>query len=182
MTIKVFYLHGFASNFDPNSEKAQALAALGPVAGVDIDYTRDPADLLRLAGDAAAEAAPDVLVGTSMGGWLSSHLGTALRLPFVAVNPALNPADSLRKYIGEFVDYTGVKRVAEEGLIARFEPFKLGGRGLVLLDEGDEVIDHRRTVETLSGHFPIKVFPGGNHRFTHMEEALADIRDFYYSG
>lgn len=182
MTIKVFYLHGFGSNFDPDSEKARALAALGPVAGVDIDYTKDPAELLHLAGDAVAQAAPGLLVGTSMGGWLSSHLGTALGLPFVAVNPALNPANSLRKYLGEFVDYTGVKRVAEEALIARFEPFKLGGRGLVLLDEGDEVIDYRRTVEALSDHFPIKVFPGGNHRFAHMEEALADIRDFYYSG
>ena len=45
--LKTYYLHGFASRFDTTSDKLKALAELGPVYGHDIDYTRDPEDVIE---------------------------------------------------------------------------------------------------------------------------------------
>jgi predicted esterase YcpF (UPF0227 family) len=54
---------------------------------------------------------------------------------------------------------------------------------LVLLDEGDERLDSRVAGEHFTGlDCPVVLFPGGNHRFEHMEEALPRILRYADSG
>lgn len=55
------------------------------------------------------------------------------------------------------------------------------GCGLILLDEGDEVIDALETQKVLKDYYGVKLFSGGNHRFEHMVEALPLIEEFLSS-
>lgn len=38
--MKIFYIHGFASRFDPEADKVMALSQIGNVSGGNYDYTR----------------------------------------------------------------------------------------------------------------------------------------------
>ncbi|MEO1945163.1 MAG: YqiA/YcfP family alpha/beta fold hydrolase, partial [Candidatus Thioglobus sp.] len=42
----------------------------------------------------------DLLVGTSMGGYMVAAIGDKLGVPFVAINPAIEPRESLKKTPG----------------------------------------------------------------------------------
>ena len=46
--MNIAYLHGFASNFDPQSNKVNILKKIGSVDGVDIDYCQDAKTLIEL--------------------------------------------------------------------------------------------------------------------------------------
>ena len=63
-------------------------------------------------------------------------------------------------------------------MVASYYPIAKNGCGLILLDEGDEVIDARHTREVLKDYYQVEMFEGGNHRFAHMEEALPLIASF----
>ena len=52
---------------------------------------------------------------------------------------------------------------------------------LVLLDEGDEVIDFRPAQLFYRTCAKVIVYSGGSHRFEHMAEALPEIRRLYES-
>ncbi len=47
---------------------------------------------------------------------------------------------------------------------------------LVLLDEGDDVLDYRAAQAFYRDCGQVIVYPGGSHRFDHMAEALPEIR------
>ena len=170
--LSIFYCHGFASSFDPTKSKVQILTRLGPVDGCNIDYTRRADEVVSHVIEQGNFASVDLIVGTSMGGWLAAELGSSLEIPFVAINPAVDPSQTLRKYIGASEDYQGRPYRLTESAVASYYPIAKNGCGLILLDEGDEVIDARHTQEVLKQHYQIEVFEGGNHRFAHMEEAL----------
>ncbi|XKH00394.1 hypothetical protein LG325_09810 [Marinobacter nauticus] len=176
--LNIFYCHGFASCFDPDKPKVQTLGRLGPVHGCDIEYTRPAEEVLMRTIEKGDLANVDVIVGTSMGGWLAASLGASLGIPFVAINPAVDPSATLRKYIGSGVDFQGKTYTLEEDAVASYWPISTKGQGLILLDEGDEVIDAHHTQSVLGDHYEVILFPGGDHRFAHMEEALPAIEAF----
>lgn len=175
----IFYIHGFGSRFNPDSDKIAALSQLGTVHGVDYDYTAPYEEILvhlrRAAGDA------DLIVGTSLGGYLAMRLGSLLGRPYAAINPAIDPADGLRAYIGSGTDHYGVDFVLEERAVRSYPPLPLGlavERGIVLIDDGDEVIDVPAAIE-MAGEAGLRlaVFPGGDHRFQHMAEAIPFLEE-----
>lgn len=106
-TLKIYYLHGFASRFDTTSEKLKTLAELGPVYGHDIDYTQGSEDVIEESLDKLMRVNPDLLVGTSMGGWLAGILGAENGIPFVAINPVTDPAHTFKPRIGQGIDHQG---------------------------------------------------------------------------
>lgn len=176
--MNIHYIHGFASSFDPTSTKIQALSQLGPVGGQNLDYTRPTEQLIEAALANAPWESIDLIAGTSMGGWLAAVLGTRLGKPFVAINPSIAPQNTLGKYIGSGVDFQGQPYELTEAVVGSYFDIPKTGNGLILLDEQDEVIDARATEGALKDHYPVVMFPGGNHRFAHMEEALPLIREF----
>ena len=176
--MQIHYIHGFASAFDPSSVKLQTLSRLGPVSGQTVDYTQPTDRLIERAIAQTNWDDIDLIAGTSMGGWLAAVLGTRLGIPFVAINPSVQPQLTLGKYLGPGVDYQGqLFELTAEAVDSYFD-LPTGGQGLILLDEGDEVIDAKATQAALSAHYPVISFPGGNHRFAHMEDALPLIQDF----
>lgn len=78
---KTYYLHGFTSRFDITIDKIKTLARPGPVYGHDIDYTQGWEDVIEESLDKLMQVNPDLLVGTSMGGWLAGISGAETGIP-----------------------------------------------------------------------------------------------------
>lgn len=175
----ILYIHGFGSSFDPTSNKVEALKSIGNIIGIDIDWTERPSTILETVGTFILKNNIDLIVGTSMGGWAASHLGSNYGIPFVSINPAVNPAMSLSRHIGEGIDWEGRPFVLTEEAVSEYTPLKTGGCGLILLDLADDVIDARNTINIYSEHYHCVEFKGGSHRFEHIKESLAMIKDFY---
>jgi predicted esterase YcpF (UPF0227 family) len=115
------------------------------------------------------------VVGISMGGWLASHVGVKCGIPFVALNPAISPSDSLQKHVGITVNYTGTDRTIDVDTVKQYPPLATTGCGLVFCEEGDEVIDPKATINTLSKHYEVHLIPGGSHRFESLDAQIALI-------
>lgn len=174
----LYYLHGFASHFDITSPKIHTLAKLGSVRGHNIDYTLPAEDVIEDSLDKLMQVNPDAIVGTSMGGWLAAILAVEAGIPFVALNPVIDPSKTLKHYIGKGKDYQGSPYELTPAVVGSYYPITENGQGLILVDQGDEVIDWRDTNEALDGYYPVQSFPCGSHRFEHMEEALKLVRAF----
>lgn len=177
--IHSFYCHGFASCFDTRSSKIQALEELGPVSGCSIDYTQAEEKVIAQVREQVNISNIDLFVGTSMGGWLAATLGASMGIPFVAINPVTEPSKTLFKYIDDGVDYQGNPYVLNATVVSGYSPIAKDGCGLILLDRGDEVLDANETAQLMNNYYRVEFFEGGNHRFSHMKEALVLIKGFY---
>lgn len=170
--MKILYVHGFGSCFDPTGPKVKELSALGEVVGVNVDYERGADEVLRLVSEAVMALHIDLIVGTSMGGWAAAVSGCKFGLPFVAINPVCDPVRVLHGF--------GVEKEAAETFFAF--PSHNDCAGLVLLDQGDELLDSLETEENLKDSYEVISFKGGSHRFDHMREACPAIEQFYTVG
>ena len=166
--MKILYIHGFASKYDASNNKVVALASLGNVVGIDIDYSQPKAVITSLLIETITQHGVDLIVGTSMGGYYAAEVGHATGLPFVACNPAVDPSKSLRKY-------TEVPHC----ILDEYKSIDTGGCGLILLDRGDRLFDSDKTAKLLEQSFKVKLFNGGGHRFMHMTEAAPMIAEHY---
>lgn len=173
--MNIMYVHGFGSAFTTDSTKIQALTALGNLDGPTYDYTATPADVMETLIEFAHEFRPDVIVGTSLGGWYAAELGMVLNVPFVAINPAVRPWSSLKEYVGGDVDHYGRKYYLSAEIVDMYDTIATDGFGLILLDEGDDVIPHT-DIDTVDHSFEVIRFGGGSHRFEHMPESLDHIK------
>lgn len=112
---------------------------------------------------------------------MASHVGTALGIPFVALNPAIAPKETLLKHVGNFTDYSGKEKTLDEAIVADYPGFQIvGGCGLIFLEAGDDVIDPERTFAALDGIYKIKMVQGGSHRFSSLPEQMNDIAAFVH--
>ena len=177
--MKILYLHGFGSRYDPEHEKIKKLETLGTVVGVDIDYCNGYERAVETATQAVYDEHVDLIVGTSMGGYLASHVGTKIGVPFVALNPAVEPAVNLEKWVGTFIDWTGQGKCLTKNICADYPPMEEEGCGLVIVESGDEVVDAHNTYSQLKEVYETHMLTAGSHRFEHMDVALPLIQTFY---
>jgi len=179
--INILYIHGFGSSYDPNSSKVKSLSKLGPVSGVSYDYTK-PADenVKFLINHILENPDIDLIVGTSLGGWYAAEVGSRVGIPTVLVNPAIEPHKTLKKYLGKGVDWDGKEYHLTESVVSSYRDMTHKSAGLILLDDGDEVIpaDGVFAKGYDSDHGVLK-HEGGSHRFEHMEESLEEIESHY---
>lgn len=179
----VLYIHGFGSRFDATNEKVVALEELGPVFGVDVDYTQGYDACVDQLKTAIDELGIDLVVGTSMGGYMAIQMAFAKPVKFVALNPAIRPGETLKKWIGSFTDYTGTQRHLAEETVAEYPAVAQsnvkGDQGAVFLESNDEVIDAETSVCYLSPYYKITVFEGGNHRFTRIGDVVKLVKETF---
>jgi uncharacterized protein len=175
---RTFYCHGFGSHFDPAKDKVAILASLAPVHGITVDYTRPPAEVFAHYAAFLQDGRATLIVGTSMGGFFAAWLGSELGLPFLAINPAIAPALSLRKHVGHGTTHFGTPFYLGREVVEAYEelPFRLDGHGEIALDLADEVIDAKATIAFVNETLPVRTFDGGSHRFDHMRDLLPHIR------
>lgn len=170
--MNILYLHGFASAFDAFNEKVKLLESFGKVFGIDLDYTKDFNIIEKNIIDYVLENKIDLVVGTSLGAYYSNIIANKIQIPFIAFNPVTNPKEILRKFIGDFVDFSGNKKHLSADAIESYSSnFLSSGTGLILLDIGDELLDSLKTQKEYSESFKVVAFEGGTHRFKHIDES-----------
>ncbi|CAA0081733.1 Uncharacterised protein [Halioglobus japonicus] len=174
--MKVLYLHGYGSKFDPDSAKMQTLKKRGKVSGPDLDYGRGQQAVVDAVLTFVDNENYDLIVGTSMGGWLASHASVLLRVPFVALNPAIRPSQTLQKYIGQTINYVGYDCLIDDQAVISYEDFQTqGGYGHILCEEGDEVLDAHETISHLKAYYGTTLVPAGSHRFESLKYHLDQL-------
>jgi predicted esterase YcpF (UPF0227 family) len=181
----ILYLHGFNSAFDRDNGKVAALEQIDEVMGVSYDsYARFDDILAFLAGTVTGMAGLRI-VGSSLGGFYAAHLGRALGLGSVIINPCFDPYAMLDAYVGKtFLNYkTGEHGTLTSDVGRSYQGRSLEGldfarRPLVLLDAGDELLDSAAAARALAD-CPLRIFPGGSHRFEHLHEAIPDLRAYW---
>lgn len=120
------------------------------------------------------------LVGSSLGGFYATALNATAPLPSVLVNPVVRPHELLAGYLGPQRrwcdeapfdvgpdDLEALARLGRDRLFA-------AERYLVLLQQGDEVLDWRDAATFYSGKEVLQI-PGGSHRFEDFEQYLPRI-------
>ena len=173
--MKIGYLHGYASYYSEENIKVKSLSKLGEVVGLDINYNAGN-NVIDMACKWAIEQRLDLIVGCSMGGWLASHVGAALGVPSVMLNPALSPSVCLRKYLnvpeGEF-DYGGYPMESiDPNVLSSYLDINKNGFGLVLLEAGDQVFEYEDSKSKLDKYYEVIVISGGSHRFESLDRQL----------
>ena len=185
------YLHGFNSS-GASAKGRYFTQSLAPFAVHTPTYPPDPeAAMQQLQQTLEAllvTAVSDesiILIGSSLGGFYAQYLAHRYNLPVVLINPALQPALTLRPYLGWQTNYYNNARYyfgeAELATLLHYEvPDPCAGAipTLVLLDAGDEIIDYRFAQHRYADCGHVIVYPDGNHQFQHLAEASAAIRHF----
>lgn len=176
--IKILYLHGFGSHYDSEHEKIVQLSEIGKIYGINLDYCRGYDYICGQVYDEIIQNQIDVLVGTSLGGYLAAMMGDYIGIPFVAINPMTSPSETLTKWLGAFYSSDGKDQTLSESIVGGYPDIVEKGRGLVLLDSADEIVAANSTKELLDDVFECHLFSGGRHAFTHMQESLPIIQTF----
>ena len=174
--MNIMYIHGFGSKWKPDSEKVKALGHLGNVSGTTVSYDSPFSSLFKTYKTFILDNDIELIAGTSLGGFWAGYLGDELGVPFVAINPVINPAQTLKKYEGHGIDYYGNPYHVNSQVINSYPSFPHKGAGLILLDMGDTLLDAKQTHNALDPYFAVHTFQGGSHRFDHIQESIPAIR------
>ena len=188
-TTHVLYLHGFRSS--PKSTKAQQMAQCMATEFPHITWwcpqlppSPQAAARLILEGTADWPADSMAVIGSSLGGFYATWLAARRGCKAVLLNPAIDPARDLAKYIGEqsawhdpaerfffapeFVDEL---RALEVG------PMPHPERVWALIAKGDEVLDWREMTARYPDS-PQVVMAGGDHAISTFETYLPLVIEF----
>ncbi|MEZ8141353.1 esterase YqiA [Enterovibrio norvegicus FF-33] len=189
MSSLLLYIHGF--NSSPLSVKAQQMKAWCETNRPDIKL-----EVPRLAcypADAAAQLEQLVeqykgdycigLVGSSLGGYLSTWLNDKYGFRAALVNPAVKPYALLADYLGPQQNpYTGEQYLLQphhmdELKALETESITHPDSMWLLQQEGDEVLDYRQAVSKYQG-CKQTVEAGGDHAFVGFDRYPAEIIQF----
>ena len=187
----IIYLHGFSSS--AASQKSAFLQhALHPLLVRVPDYPcHQPGAAIALlsAYIQQQDARAIMLIGSSLGGYYAQYL--AARSQYVSravlINPALQPQVTLKPHLGFNRNMqsgdTFEFQQRDFDQLALFDVPRVQecAPSLVLLDQGDEVIDYRVAQNKYSAHGQVLVYSGGSHRFEHLAQSIESILNFYHS-
>lgn len=188
-TTHLLYLHGFRSS--PQSAKARTMAAhmAAQHPGVHWWCPQLPPSP-REAMQAVLEGIQDwprstmAVVGSSLGGFYATAVAEHTGCRAVLLNPAVNPARDLEKYIGEqtswhdpherfFFQAEFVQQLQDLacGPLARPDHY------LAVIAKGDEVLDWHEMHARYSGAH-LRLLEGGDHALSDFEVHLPAILAF----
>ena len=182
----LLYLHGFRSS--PQSAKARQVAERVALDHPGVRWwcpqlPPSPAAAMALVMDGIADWPRDqmAVVGSSLGGfyarWLHAQLGCRVAL----LNPAIQPARDLAKYIGEQTTWQNPEErfFFEPGFVAELQTqqdaITLPLRdAYALIAMGDEVLDWREMVAHYLGT-QLTVLPGNDHALSDFATHLPTV-------
>lgn len=182
----VLYLHGFRSS--PASWKAGLLKDYLAARGladrlICPQLSHEPLLAMAQAEALLAQAPqPPLLIGSSLGAYYATWLAEKHALRAALINPAVLAPLALTGYLGVQTHlHSGesfeLTRTHLDQLQAMDVAQPTPSRYLLLLEEGDEVLDYRVAVQRYAGCQQI-VLPGGDHSFTRFAEYLPQILGF----
>ena len=185
----LLYLHGFRSS--PQSAKARRVAAWVQAMRPDLHWwcpqlPPSPREAMAMVESTVREwpASAMAVIGSSLGGFYATAVAEHHGCPAVLLNPAVDPARDLAKYIGEQTafhdpaerfffraDFVDELRAITPAAITRPE------RYLAVIAKGDEVLDWREMSARYAG-CRIKLLEGGDHALSDFDTHLPDILHF----
>ncbi len=188
-TTHLLYLHGFRSS--PQSLKArimaQHMAAQHPAVTwwcPQLPPSPREACLLIMQGIQDWPRESMAVIGSSLGGFYATYVAEHIGCKAVLLNPAVNPARDLAKYIGEQSSWHDPQErfffqpeFVEELRALQCEGLRQPANYLAVIAKGDEVLDWREMV----GRYPgarVKLLAGGNHALSDFDEHLLDVQKF----
>ena len=185
----LLYIHGF--NSSPKSLKAMEMAEYcrqhRPDIRVEIPQMPCyPAEAATFIDNLVSSLRQDYqigLVGSSLGGYISTWLNHRYQLPAVLVNPAVKPYELLVDYLGEQENpYTGERYWLEAKHMDELKQIdvpEIEAPKLFWLmqQEGDEVLDYRQAVAKYAA-CKQTVEPEGDHSFIGFDRFPAEIIKF----
>jgi uncharacterized protein len=190
---RLIYLHGFLSS--PKSEKAKSLIEYAQNELIElIDQGKlevlvpalphKPKQAISFIEELIIGSARTVLIGSSLGGFYSIYFAEKFQCKAVLVNPLVTLQESLAdSFLGHHINpYSGEEfeiemADAEYLLSLEHTDIKEHEKYLLLLEEGDEVLDYKLALEKLH-RAPQHVLPGGKHRFENFEKYIPEIIKF----
>jgi predicted esterase YcpF (UPF0227 family) len=188
-TTHVLYLHGFSSS--PQSTKARQMAAIMASKFPHITWwcpqlppSPQAAAALIAQGTAQWPAHRMTVIGSSLGGFYATWLATQRGCKAVLLNPAINPARDLAKYIGEQTAWHDpaerfyfAPEFVDELRALEVGPLPHPDLVWALIAKGDEVLDWREMTARYPGSHQV-VMEGGDHAISNFEAYLPQLLDF----
>lgn len=187
----LLYLHGFLSS--PTSVKAQAtknyFAKHHPKVTLHIPELSNFPSKVEAQLVALIENNPELLegglkvIGSSMGGYLSTFLIEKYSGKAVLINPAVRPYELLQQFIGPHVNpYSGEKfsiELTDIDIIKALDTDALNNEKAykVLLQTNDETLDYRLAAAKYALS-DLVIEEGGDHSFVGYENHLPAIAEF----
>lgn len=182
----IVYLHGFASS--SQSEKAvlvreyfQHHLPQHQLSVPDLPYT--PAEAWQELQQLCQHNKPDLLIGSSLGGFLATALAEQFGCRAVLINPAVRPHLLLKQHLGRYYHPVRMRHyeVQAEHLpqleALQVRQLRQPAHYLVLLQSGDEVLDYRQALDFYQ-QCQLDVQEGGDHSYQNLQSRLADIVNF----
>lgn len=176
----LLYIHGFASS--GHSHKAELLQHhFEEVYAPSLSHVPQLAlETLEQFADAMNE--PPLLIGSSLGGFYALYLSQRLNLPAILINPVVKITAEMEQLLGMHHNYFDGSRFefTEAHLQSLHDyqcPAPRSDRLLLMLQMGDEVLDHHQTLQHLPGAQQL-IELGGNHSFSGFENHMQTISRF----
>ena len=185
----LLYLHGFRSS--PQSMKARKLAARVQAqhpGGVwwCPQLPASPREAMALVMQGIADWPRDAMavVGSSLGGFYATYVAGQTGCPAVLLNPAVDPARDLEKYIGEQTAWHNPQdhfffrpEFIEELRALDAGPLRQPQQYFALIAKGDELLDWREMTRRYAGA-RIKLLEGSDHALSDFDEHLDEVLAF----
>ena len=188
-TTHVLYLHGFRSS--PQSTKAQQVASVMATQFAHLTWwcpqlppsPKAAAELIQ-AGTADWPSHHMAIIGSSLGGFYATWLASQRGCKAVLLNPAIDPARDLAKYIGEQSTWHNpaerfyfAPEFVDELRALEVGPLPHPERLWALIAKGDDVLDWREMTARYPGS-PQVVMEGGDHAISAFETYLPQVIEF----
>jgi predicted esterase YcpF (UPF0227 family) len=188
-TTHLLYLHGFRSS--PQSAKARQVAAWMQARHPDVAWwcpqlPPSPGQAMQTVAEGIAgwPRSTMAVMGSSLGGFYATHVAETCGCRAVLLNPAVNPARDLAKYIGEQTSWHDPDerfffepRFVDELQALTHGPVVHPEHYFALIAKGDEVLDWRE----MNGRYPgarIRLLEGGDHAIIDFESHLPELMGF----
>lgn len=186
----LLYLHGFRSS--PQSAKARAVAQRVLQQHPDVTWwcpqlPPSPREAMALVAEGIAgwPLASMAVVGSSLGGFYATWVAARTGCRAVLLNPAVDPARDLHKYIGEQTSWHDPQDhfFFRPEFIAELQALECPGQPtpaqvLAIIAKGDEVLDWREMQQRYAGA-RIRLLEGGDHALSDFDTAHIDtVFDF----
>ncbi|SFU98183.1 hypothetical protein SAMN05216350_110130 [Polaromonas sp. YR568] len=192
-TTHLLYLHGFRSS--PQSVKSRKMAALVQERHPAVQWwcpqlPASPQAALEMVFDGIAGWPQQAgyqsmaVIGSSLGGFYATAVAERTGCKAVLLNPAVEPARDLAKYIGEQTAWHNPSehfffepRFVDELRSQHAGPLKTPGNYLAVIAKGDEVLDWREMTARYAGA-RIRLLEGGDHALSDFDTHVPEILDF----
>jgi predicted esterase YcpF (UPF0227 family) len=185
----LLYLHGFRSS--PQSLKARQVAAWMAANRPDVAWCcpqlpPSPREAMDLVDTLTADwpRGRMAVIGSSLGGFYATAVAERRGCPAVLLNPAVDPARDLAKYIGEQTAFHDPQErfffraeFVDELRALTVPAVTRPDRYLAVIAKGDEVLDWREMSARYAG-CRVKLLEGGDHALSDFDDHLPDVLHF----